>query len=163
MYQIYVKSDEREALVCFEPKHSHQIHLFYDLLASKLISIHDLIEHKVIGGPTPADAWSRYFFKKEQENIWPLLEQTPPNFFQQIFKTSKWEIYLRNQSAIAQQVVLEIETSHDHPCIELHDRLHPESEIASFIESTALELNISVSRNSDLPSIRAIIMSNHKF
>ena len=60
-------------------------------------------------------------------------------------------------------VQTQVITSHDHPCIEIYSSIHSEDSLSGLIETIAKELNVDMFKNSKLPSMNDIVMSNRTF
>jgi hypothetical protein len=80
-----------------------------------------------------------------------------------MLNTRKARAYREEAVEIAGLARLEVSTSHDYPCIEVHSSLHSEEALAQLIEDVAGELNVPMVRNDDLPALEEVVWTNRRF
>jgi len=171
MYQTYTKDIGADALICFPFSndamgwvHSKFIFPFCDKLTEKISKTTNLYLLKYEGEPTNADSWL-LFFNSEDDIILrnEFYSKYSIGFWADIFKTKKYKELKREEQKIEQLVQTQVITSHDHPCIEIYSSIHSEDSLSGLIETIAKELNVDMFKNSKLPSMNDIVMSNRTF
>jgi hypothetical protein len=171
MYQTYAKDKGADALICFPFSndamgwsHSRLIFPFRDNLTAKISKATNLYLLKYEGEPTNAD--SRFLFFNSKDEIilrdeFYSIHSTV--LWDWIFKTKKYKEFIKEEKKIEHLIQIQMITSHDHPCIEVHSSIHSEDSLSTLIDTTARELNIDMPKNSKLPSKTDIICSNRTF
>jgi len=163
MYQSYKKDSGTDALVCFAGSNFVSTFSFRDKLTEKILEDYNFYLHKSEGEPVKSDSWFRFFASDNEKPAKDFLDKAHPGLFAWMFKTTKWKDYKKEEQRTKKLVCLEILTSHDHTCVEIYSSIHSEDSLSRLIENVAKELNIDMLKNSKLPAMSDIIMTNRKF
>ncbi|MHC4111594.1 MAG: hypothetical protein ACYSUY_10990 [Planctomycetota bacterium] len=163
MYQTYKKDSGSDALVCFTSPSFESTFLFRDKLTEKIFEKYNFYLHKSEGIPVKSDSWFRFFECENEKLAKDFLYKAHPGFFAWMFKTDKWKDYKKEDQRTKNLVRLDISTSHDHTCIEIYSSIHSVDSLSRLIENVAKELGIDMPKNSKLPAMSDIIMTNKKF
>ena len=163
MYQTYKKDDGSDALVCFPFSNCDLIFPFRDKLTEKILEEYNFYLHKSEGMPVKSDSWFRFFESENEKSAKDFIYKARPGFFAWMFKTEKWKNYKKEEQGFKKLVRFDMSTSHDYTCIDIYSSIHSEDTLSKLIENVAKELDIDMPKNSKLPAMSGIIMTNKKF
>jgi hypothetical protein len=163
MYQTYKNDTGADALICFTRSNINFVYPFRDKVAERIQAGFNLYLHKSEGEPTKIDSSFSFFSRESEETAKSFLDKQYPGVIACIFRTKKWKDYRTQERRIDELVLLDMYTSHDHPCIEIYSSMHTESSLSELIESISEELNIDMVKNPRLPIMSDIIMTNKTF
>jgi hypothetical protein len=163
MYQTYTKDIGADGLICFPFSNVKFIFPFCDKLTEKICSTTNLYLNRCEGEPKKSDSWFRFFNSADEMTAKEFFSKKHPGFWACALKTKTGKEYKSEEQKIRQLVQIEIVTSHDHTCIEVYSSKHSEDLLSELIENVAKELRIDMPKNSELPSMTDIIMTNRRF
>lgn len=152
------------ALVCFAKPEESVIFPFRDQLLDRVVDmiggIAECYVHREQGAPTAVDSSIWLFSRADESRARQFVSTKSPGLLALIFRTRGWRLWKQEYRAILALTLLDMETSHDHPCIELYSSMHSENEVASLVSDTATGLGVPMRRIFTLPDMNAVIMSN---
>ena len=163
MYQVYLSERGIDALVCFPFADHESIFPFRDSLTRVILEATDLCVHKGHGYPLPPDSLFRLYSRNHDVHVKEFLRTRYPGFFARLLRTTEWRSYRKAEEEFAGLIDIEIETSHDFPCIVASSRLHSENDISELIEAVAKGLGMDMPRSTKLPPIKDVVTSNRRF
>ena len=163
MYQVYSSDNGTDALVCFPLAQSESILPFRDKLADALLTISGIKVNKAQGYPLPPDSTFRFYAEDHGKRIEEFLQKKYPSFFSRLLNTNEWTSFQNEQRLFSEMIDVEIENSHDFPCIVVHSRIHSEESMSELLQEAAEELEMTLPRNNELGTIENIVTSNQKF
>lgn len=163
MYQIYPKDNGVDAIVCFPFAQLGAIFPFRDKLAVALLKIAGIRVNKAQGYPLAADSTFRFYSENHSRSVEEFLQRKEPGLFSRIMRNAEWASFQKEKRSVGEMINIEIETSHDFPCIVICSCIHSEESMSALLQEVANDLRMSLSRNVHLGSIRDIVMSNQSF
>ena len=163
MYQVYPDERGIVALVCFPLADHESIFPFRDRLTRVILGVTDLCVHKDLGDPLPPDSLFRLYSRNHEVHVKEFLRKRYPGLFARLLRTAEWRSYRKEEEEFVELIDIEIETSHDFPCIVARSRVHSENDISELIEAVAKGLGMDMPRNRKLPAIQDVVTSNRSF
>jgi hypothetical protein len=163
MYQVHISGNDSEALICFPSNQDELIFPFRDKLADGIINTHEMRVHKEHGYILPPDSLFRFYRREHQIYVEQFLQRKRPGFFYRLIHTADWLSYRKEKKKYHDAIDVEIETSHDFPCIVMRSRIHAEEALCGLIEEVAEALGMQIPRNKELGSIKEVVTSNRHF
>ena len=126
MYQVYPSDHGADALVCFPFAQSEFISPFRDKLTEALLRDGDIKVNRVQGYPLPPDSTFRFYSEKHAKLVEEFFQKKRPSFLSRLMNSAKWASFQKEKRAVGKMIDVEIETSHDFPCVIVHSRIHSE-------------------------------------
>ena len=163
MYQVYTTESRSEAVVGFPTDQIPSIFPFRDRLAKLILREPDLGMHKIEGIPLALDSLCRFFPKQEEPVVKKLDAMKYPGIFACLFKTNRWFAYKSQEKEVERVTRVEMETSHDFPCLIIYSSIHSEEALSDLVQNVSREMGLSISRNKKLGPIDDIVTSNRRF
>lgn len=163
MYQVYAGDERANGLICFSCTKPDPVFLFRDALANKISADRDLVACKDQGHPTPLDSWFGFFKEEDAQAAESFFERDCPGVLARLWRSRKWKDFEAEKKRIMSLVELELNTSHDYPCIDVYTRMYSTEELSKTIEHVAGDLNIDMPRNLQLPPIDRVLFTNRSF
>lgn len=164
IYQIYSQDSKIEALICFSRDIGFELILaMRDKISDYVLSKQGLFLYKVETKGKIIDSWFKFFDRNVENAVKDFFSQKYPGMFACLFNSRKWREYKEEEDRINQLARFVLNTSHDFPCIVAASLINSAEELAGMIESAARELNISMSKSTNLGSISNVLMSNRTF
>ena len=163
MYRTYKTDGGADAVVCFARQRLKSIVRFRDQLFDKIEKNDGFVADVYKGGPTPPDGYCRLFAKDHEGRVRDFKSRKTPGVIASMLNTRKARAYREEAMAIAGLASFEVSTSHDYPCIEVHSSLHREEALGQLIEDVAVELDVAIARNDDLPGLEEVVWTNRRF
>ncbi len=136
---------------------------FRDKVSNEFISDSSLVCQKTEGEPTPLDSKISFFNKSDELAVQEFFSKKRPGFIASLLKTKKYKEYCDQFRMISDLVKVDIETSHDYPCLIVSSSIHSEPDLLSRIYKVAESLSLDVAKGSELEKIEDIVMSNRNF
>ncbi|MEW6608951.1 MAG: hypothetical protein AB1414_16145 [bacterium] len=150
-----------KGLIGFE--NSDIIFDFRDELSDNFSITKGLIVKKQENKPTKCDSIFKFFLDKSKKEVEKFYNKKIPNPIEVMFKTKNCRCWKEEWNKIIGLVKVEIETSHDFPCLIITTFLHTPDELSMEIKKVAKKLEIELYENSGLENINDVIMSNRTF
>ena len=163
MYQVYPKDNGVDAIVCFPFAQSEAIFPFRDRLTEALLKMNGIKVNKTQSYPLPPDSTFRFYSEHHAKSVEEFLQRKYPGFFSRLMHTAEWVSFQKEERLVGEMIKIEIETSHDFPCIVIHSCIHSEESMSALLQEVAKDLEMTLPRNIELGSIRDIVMSNQRF
>jgi hypothetical protein len=162
MYQVYPSDPGVDALVCFPIAQCESIFPFRDKLTDAILKAGGIRVYKLQGSPLPPDSIFRFYSESHAKSVEKFLPKKHPSFFSRLMNTAEWSSFQKEEKSVAEMIDVEIETSHDFPCIVVHSRIHSNESMSITIEQVAKDLGLDILRNKALGPIKDVVTSNQK-
>jgi hypothetical protein len=163
MYQIYSSDHGTDAIICFPSSQLEAIFPFRDKLAEELLKIDSIRVNQTQGSPLPPDSAFRFYREAHALSVEEFLQKRYPSFLSRIMNNAEWVSFQKEEKLVSEMIDVEIETSHDFPCVVVHSRIHSEESMSALLQTVARDLKMTLPRNIDLGPIRNIVISNERF
>jgi hypothetical protein len=162
MYQVYSSNPGVDALVCFPTAQSESIFPFRDKLTDAILKVGGIQVYKVQGSPLPPDSISRFYSENRATSVEEFLAKKHPSFFSRLMNSTEWSSFQKEEKSVGEMIDVDVETSHDFPCILVHSRIHSNEFMSMLIEQVAKDLRLDIMRNKALGPIKDVVTSNQR-
>jgi hypothetical protein len=162
MYQVYPSDPGVDALVCFPTAQSESIFPFRDKLTDAILKVGGIQVYKVQGSPLPPDSLFRFYSESHTEAVEEFLPKKHPSFFSRLMNSAEWSSFQKEEKSVGEMIDIEVETSHDFPCIVVHSRIHSNESMSITIEQVAKDLRLGILKNKALGPIKDVVTSNQR-
>lgn len=155
------------ALICFAEWKESTVFPFRDELFNNISSSIGGADKYYVGrqqgAPTTRDSYIWLFAKADEDRVSRFNERKHPGLLANLFRKNEVRLWEEEHTAIMALQKVSIETSHDHPCIELYSAFHSKEKLSELISAAALQQNVAMDEVLTLPDMASVIMSNALF
>ncbi len=109
------------------------------------------------------DSYIWLFDKADEDRVSRFNERKHPGLLANLFRKNEVRLWEEEHRAIMALQKVSLETTHDHPCIELYSSFHSKEELSELISATAARQKVTMDEVFMLPDMASVIMSNSRF
>lgn len=130
-------------LLCFANDNDSNVFVIRDAIVSEMRREKPFFVERVYEGePTKFDSLTRLYLEEDSATVSCFLSKKKPNLLASIIGTKYYLNWKRERAVIEALVKVELESSHDFPCLVIYSYFHTPERLADIVTKVSRELSV---------------------